>query len=152
MASLNNFNAAQVEPNSEFQPIPAGKYAAVISNSEMKPTKNGDGAYLELTFQILEGDYKGRLVWSRLNLENPNPTAVKIARGDLSSICRAVNVMEPRDSSELHHLPLTIVVKQRTRPDTGEISNEVKGYEQKDAVQPGQPQQANVTTPPWRRA
>jgi len=150
MASLNNFNAAQVEPNSEFQPIPAGKYVAVITNSEMKPTKNGNGAYLELTFQILDGDYKGRLVWSRLNLENPNPMAVKIARGDLSAICRAVSVLEPKDSSEIHHLPLVINVRAKTRPDTGEVSNEIKGYEKKETLQPGQSVQAQ-TTPPWRR-
>lgn len=151
MANLAGFNANTVEPNSEFEAIPAGKYLAAITNSEMKPTKNGGGAYLELTFQVIEGEFKGRMLWARLNLENQNPTAVKIARGDLSAICRAVNVLEPRDSNELHNLPLVISVKQKARPDTGEIANEIKGYEKKDAAQPAKPQQAVTNTPPWRR-
>ena len=33
---------------------------------------------------------------------------VKIARGELSAICRAVGVMQPRDSVELHNVPLEI--------------------------------------------
>jgi len=49
----------------------------MITDSEMKPTRNGDGRYLQLTFQILEGPYKNRFVWARLNLHNANETAVK---------------------------------------------------------------------------
>ena len=41
MANLNNFNANNVEPAADFDPIPAGKYVAVITDSEMKATKNG---------------------------------------------------------------------------------------------------------------
>ena len=45
MATLN-FDANQVEPTSGKDPIPAGKYVASISASEMKPTKNGNGQYV----------------------------------------------------------------------------------------------------------
>jgi hypothetical protein len=81
MADLDGFNAHEVEPTASFEAIPAGKYLAAITDSEMKPTKNGSGSYLQLTFTILEGEYKGRVVWARLNLVNPNQTAVKIAQG-----------------------------------------------------------------------
>ena len=111
MANLGNFNAHEVEPNNDFDPIPAGKYLAVITDSEIKPTKSGKGSYFELTFQIIEGEFQNRLVWSRLNLNNPNQTAVQIARSELSSICRAVGSMTPKDSAELHNLPLVINVK-----------------------------------------
>ena len=60
MANLNGFDANLVEPTKALEPIPAGKYQAVIIESEMKPTKAGTGQYLELKFQILEGEYKGR--------------------------------------------------------------------------------------------
>ena len=43
MASLAGFDASVVEPQSAFEPIPAGKYLALISESEMKPTKTFDG-------------------------------------------------------------------------------------------------------------
>ena len=89
MADLGNFNANQVEPTTEFETIPAGRYQAMIVESEMKPTKSGSGSYLQLTFQIVEGPYKGRFLWSRLNLNNANGTAVQIARSELSEIGRA---------------------------------------------------------------
>ena len=90
MANLTGFDANQVEPTVDFEAIPAGKYLAMITDSEMKPTKSGAGSYLQLTFEVLEGPYRGRILWARLNLENPNATTVQIARAELSSICRAV--------------------------------------------------------------
>ncbi len=152
MADLNGFNANEVEPSASFEAIPAGKYLAMITDSEMKPTKNGSGSYLQLTFTILEGEYKGRVVWARLNLANPNQTAVKIAQSELSAVCRAAGVMTPKDSCELHNIPLLITVKVKKRKDNDELSNEIKGFESKAAAA-GKPQQApaNITTPPWRR-
>ena len=138
MANLNGFNAHEVDPATQFEPIPSGKYVAVIVESDQKPTKSGNGSFLELVFEIVEGEYRGRKVWARLNLANPNETAVKIAQAELSAICRAVNVMQPGDSVELHDLPLVITVKCKKRGDTGELTNEIKGYSSREA----QPQQA----------
>jgi hypothetical protein len=146
-----NFDAHTVDPSADFEAIPAGKYEAVITDSEEKPTKSGAGSYLQLTFQITDSDYRGRFLWARLNLDNPNKTAVKIARAELSSICRAVGVMTPRDSSELHNLPLVITVKCKKRDETGEITNEIKGYAAKESLS-GKPLQATTDTPPWRRS
>ena len=86
MANLTGFNADNVEPMSDFDPIPAGKYTAIITGSEMKDTKSGNGSYLELTFQVIEGEYKNRLLWARLNVDNPNELTVKIARAQLAAI------------------------------------------------------------------
>jgi hypothetical protein len=58
--------------------------------------------------------------------------------------------MTPRDSCELHNLPLVITIKLKKREDTGELQNEVRGYAKKEAVS-GQPQQATTNVPPWRR-
>ena len=76
MANLSGFDANRVEPSTDFDPLPAGKYLAVITDSEMKPTKAGTGNYLELTFEIIEGQHKGRRAWARLNLINGNETTV----------------------------------------------------------------------------
>ena len=152
MATLN-FNANDVEPNVGMEAVPAGKYVAVIIESQMKPTKSGNGYFLELTFEIIEGEYKGRKVWARLNLDNPNQDAVKIAKGELSALCRAVNVMQPKDSAELHNLPLEISVKCKKRDDSDDISNEIKGYAPKgSSSNPATPAaQKKADTPPWRR-
>ena len=42
--STINFNANEVEPSTGYDPIPAGKYQAVITESEMKPTKTETGS------------------------------------------------------------------------------------------------------------
>lgn len=150
MANLHGFNANNVDPAVDFEPIPAGKYLAIITDSEMKPTKNGSGSFLELCFQVIEGPYKNRLLWARLNLDNPNKQAVDIARAQLSALCRAVGVMQPKDSLELHNLPLQITVKCKKREDTDEITNEIRAFAKKEAAT-GAPQQEMTSTPPWAR-
>jgi len=150
MPSLNGFDANTVDPTTEFEPVPAGKYLAVIVESEMRATKSGDGHYLELKFQLLEGPYKNRMLWSRLNLDNPNPQAVQIAQAELSAICRATSVLQPKDSIELHNLPLLITVRCKKRDDTGDVVNEIRGYAKKEPVN-GARAQETTNTPPWAR-
>ncbi len=153
MADLRGFDANQVEPSANFEPVPAGKYPAMVTESEMRPNKAGTGAYLQLTFQVLDGPFKNRFLWARLNLDNPNATAVQIARAELSAICRAVGVLAPNDSTDLHNLPLTIHVKCVKRADTGELANEIKGYSKKDlSPPPVTAAAATNNTPPWKRS
>ena len=154
MANLHGFDANTVEPADDIDPIPAGKYIAVITESEMKPTKSGNGTYLQLTFQIVEGEYANRMLWVRLNLDNPNATAVDMARRELSAICRAVGVLVPTDSSDLHDLPCVVHVRLKRRNDTGELQNEVKGYAKKEAVAAPSAGSQVSSTPaqaPWKR-
>ena len=152
MANLNGFDANTVEPSRTFDPLPAGKYLAAITGTEMKPTKDGTGSYLNIEFTILEGEFKDRKVWDRLCLNIPSKKAVEIAEANLSAICRAVGVMKLHDSVELHNIPLLVTVKLKKREDNGELANEVKGYAKKETAV-GKPQQAAPTdnTPPWRR-
>lgn len=126
-----NFDAKTVEPGG-FDVIPAGEYEAVIIDSKVKPTKKGDGKLAELQLQILTGEYQNRRLFDRLNLWNPNDKAVQIARGTLSAICRAVNVLTPKDTSELHLKPLRIKVTVSDDPEYGK-RNEIKGYKSRDA-------------------
>ena len=83
MATIN-FNANEVEPSQEFQPLPEGKYEAVISDSDVKSTRNGSGRYVQLEFEVVSGEHKGRKVWGRYNIENPSADAVRIGRADFS--------------------------------------------------------------------
>ena len=71
MADLNGFDADTVEPTTDFETIPAGKYEAVITESEFKPTKAGTGNYLQLTFQVIAGPYKNRFLWAPVEPQQP---------------------------------------------------------------------------------
>ncbi len=111
-----------------FDPIPAGWYPVMIVGSEMKPTKAGTGRYLQLELDIIDGEFEGRKLFDRLNLDNPNQQAVDIARRTLSQILAAVGIMSPKDSSELHYIPLRAKVKIKPASGEYEASNEIKAY------------------------
>jgi hypothetical protein len=153
MADLSGFDATKVDPNVGFEPVPAGDYMVIATESEMKQVKdNPDAEYLQFTLEIIEGDHKKRLLFDRLNLKNPSDTAVKIAQGTLSAICHAVGVMKPKDSSELHNKPM--IAKVALEPYKDGFSNDVKGY---SAVSGSGAKietantTADSTVPPWKR-
>ena len=151
MANLNGFDASTVEPSRSFEPLPEGRYEAVITESEMKDTRAGNGRYLALTLEIVGGDHAGRRLWDRLNLENPNEKAVDIAKATLSSICRAVGVIKPKDSTELHNKPLVVRVALR-RDENGETRNDIKGYEPSASAKPRDVKAATqAQRAPWSR-
>jgi hypothetical protein len=152
MATLN-FDATQVDPKAGFEPIPVGQYEVVITESEEKPNSKGTGTYHQFTFEVIDGEYKGRKLWARLNLNNPNQTAVDIARSELSAICRAVGVMKPIDSTDLHDLPLVIKVGMEKRGDTGELQNKITGYVAKEQAPKSTPAPAatGAGAAPWKR-
>lgn len=148
---LNGFNAAEVEPQQSMEPLPAGWYRAVITASEEKPTKAQTGSFLMMTLEVIEGQHQGRKVFERLNLNNPNATAVEIAQRTLSSICRAVGVMTPRNSSDLHDKPF--MVKLAVKPGDGQYgpSNDIKEYAEQDKAPAASASAASSSTPPWKR-
>lgn len=110
MASLAGFDASQHAEQVSYAPLPAGQYVVIATASEMKPTKTGTGQFLQFTFEVLDGPSKGRRLWTRLNLINPNQTAVDIANRELAAICRAVGIIKPQDSAELHNKPILVTV------------------------------------------
>jgi hypothetical protein len=60
--------------------------------------------------------------------------------------------LAPRDSVELHNLPLVASVGLKKREDNGEITNTVKGYAKRDGAAPSRPAPAaNGSAPPWKR-
>ena len=159
--ALLNFDASTIDPTNTFDAIPAGEYEVIITDSTLKATKDGTGQYLELKLEIQSGQYHGRNLWDRLNLQNRNATAVQIAQRQLSQICHATGVMQVAESSMLHNRPMIAKVAVRQEPGR-DPSNEVKGYRTANAnvaaagaafqrpAAPAAPQAASV--PPWNRA
>lgn len=128
MAELN-FDASTVAPSTgTYDALPAGWYNAVIDNTEMKPTKAGTGAYLEIRFNVVDGEFTGRKVFARLNIRNPNPVAQEIGYKDLSAICHAVGIINVQQSQQLHNIPLKIKVSVTPADGQYEASNDIKAY------------------------
>ena len=148
MAQLN-FNAAEIDTTSR-DAIPTGIYEAVVTDSETRATKNGNGMGINLTFEILsDGPAKGRKVFAWINYENQNAKAQQIGREELASLCKAVGVTELEDTVQLHNLPLVITVGVDRNDPT---KNVVKAYKAKAAQtqQPAQKPQASGAAP-WAR-
>ena len=150
MASIM-FNAAEVQPSS-FEAIPTGTYEAVISNSESRPMKSGNGMGFNLEFEIISGECKGRKVFAWITFEHrTSPDAQRIGREQLSAICRAVGVTQLNDTAQLHNLPLLIVVALDKSDPTRNI---IKGFKAVKSVGAGAaaPQAAPQNQgAPWAR-
>jgi hypothetical protein len=123
-----SFDATTVEPDAGMSPIPAGTYLAQIIESNIKPTKNGTGHYLQATWKVLDGQYKGRLIFDRINVKNASQAAEQIGQKQLSALCHAVGVLRLQDSIQLHNRPARVRVVVREDEQYGD-GNEVKGYE-----------------------
>ena len=120
-----NFNAAEVKPDAGREPIPAGWYNAVVTDSEVKPTKDGTGLRANIGFKVLDGQYANRMVFNGYNVKNASAKAEEIGRGQFSALCHAVGVLNVQSTTQLHGIPLKIKVK---------IVPEQAGYDAKNEV------------------
>jgi hypothetical protein len=156
MAQIGHFDATTVAPREDMTPLQPGEYTAQITDSELNPTKAGNGHRLELTFEITDGPAKGRKVWANLNLDNPNPKAVEIAQRELSAICHAVGKLQVSDSQELHYKPMTIRVDIESSTGYAD-KNVIKAYKPLAGGVGNAPQSApaagptttSPSSPPW---
>jgi Protein of unknown function (DUF669) len=156
MAKLGTtFDASSVDPTMPFEVLPPGRYLVQIVASEMRPTKDGAGQYLWLEVDVHEGDYQGRKLFDRLNLVNPNPTAVEIAQRTLSAICHATGKMQVQDSDELHLIPMMVDVKVQPPKNGYDASNKLRylPFEEASTQLPrAAPAAGRQASPPWKRA
>ena len=124
-----SFDASTVAPQAVSGPIPAGTYLAHCTESDVGPLKSGNGTGLKMTFEILDGQYKGRRVWENLNIQHTSEDTQRIAQSQLSALCHAVNVIKLEDTAALHFKPVKIKVVVREAQGQYQASNNIKGYE-----------------------
>lgn len=124
-----NFDARTVAPAIGLEPVPEGWYKVVARKSNMKPTKAGDGGYLELVLEVIEGAFTGRQLFWNLNLFNQSQQAVEIAYKQLSAVCHVTGVYQVSAQSGqdnvvpmLHNIPFMVhAIIQQT--NQGSLNN-----------------------------
>ena len=147
-----NFDATQIEVSESYELIPDGTIAnAVITSSEWKETKDKTGGYLNLKLEIIDGNYKGRLLFENLNLQNSNEKAVKIAQETLAKICKAIGKDKVQNSEELHNIPLNIKIGVTPGRDGYDPSNRVKSFSKTSGQSQSTVQPQAETKPPWAK-
>lgn len=124
-------NADEIPARDDFSPIQPGIYTAMITESEMKQTGNGEGEMLVLEIDVLDNGAEGRKLFERLNLKNKSEKAVEIAYKTLGEIIRAVGKTTIKDSNELHNKRISIdVVVDPAKPYTDKNGNQQAGSPQ----------------------
>lgn len=98
---MSLFDPNAVEYSTDFSPIPEGNYAATIVKVEEKPTKEPGGAYLNLQYEINDGEQAGRKFFDIITFKHPNEKTVNIACQSLKRICETSNLGPINDWQEL---------------------------------------------------
>ncbi len=163
MSDLGNFFGAgfdprSVEPQSDFEVLPPGKYPVLVESAEVKQTKNGDGHYIKLQLSILDGPGKGRKLWDQINIANPSQQCVEIGLRSLAALGQAIGLSAISDTSQLLNKTCEAHVKVRKDVQYGD-KNEIRTYSAlmqsiipQQAAPPSQGQPAQSSgKPPWAR-
>ena len=146
------FDAAGREPlGGAVENWPDGWHLAVITGSDSKATKAGDGGRLLLTIQGMENPVQGKTQFIGLNLWNKNPQAVDIAERELTSIIHVtLGATQGRyaiqSTEELHNIPFYVLAKTG-KGENGEPRTEIRGYKDANGNEPGKTGAGQVPQP-----
>jgi len=75
-----------------YTPLVEGQYSATLQRIKEVPTKKGDGMYLDATFEVAEGENKGRLLFHKFLIDHPSEKAVEIGKEQLDRFLQAAGV------------------------------------------------------------
>ena len=101
------FNTEEAQGMDDRTDFPKGtQIVMAIEKSDYKPNSKKTGHYLALYAKVQEGEFKNRVAFINLNLDNPNAVAVEIANKELKTICDAVGFVGAlRDTTDIHGIP-----------------------------------------------
>lgn len=136
MAQLGGSYNPDADPSSgSFDPLPAGDYDLEIVESDYTANSSGTGMILKTTMQVVGGEYADRKVFHNFNLEHANEKAQDIAQREFAALRRAVGVLNPQDSEELHFKIFKAKIGVEKRKDTGDLHNRIKQFYFEDGGQ-----------------
>ena len=109
----HEFNAGEYEPVQERSLLPADEYIVEVVDADVVETKNGDGQYVSVEYELIDceqnGVYVGRHYWHKFNLVNNSAAAQDIAERQFTSFCMAIGKMIVKHTDELLNTPALII-------------------------------------------
>ena len=120
-------NTNDLPAGSDFDVLPAGWYQAKVNAADIKKTKAGNGEYINLQLEILGPSHQGRIVFSNINIMNPNPKAEEIGLSQLNSLLSSIGLAQISDTDQLINGEAMIKLSIKRSDEYGD-RNEVKGY------------------------
>lgn len=100
-----------------------GVFAFVCKQAELKPTRAGDGSYVNACFEVSDGPCKGKRVYNRFTYQNKSEKATEIGRKQLAQYCLAIGKQKISDICQLEGVPFIGTLSQRTEVYNGESRN-----------------------------
>jgi hypothetical protein len=130
------FDVDAEQGSPDFAPIPKGKYPATVTDAKAGMLKSGKGQAVNVTVEIADGDYVGRLVWDRIIVAHVSPEAMKFGRRKFKDLADACGITgQITDLSVLLNKPLLVSVKIE-EDESGEYApkNRVTRYKKIEAA------------------
>ncbi len=116
------FPTNSVPPQEDYDVLPPGKYPSLIETAEIKSTKAHTGHYIEIRMSVLDGPFKNRKIFDRINIDNPNAQCVEIGMRSLAALGLALGLQAIGDTAQL----LNGIVVPHVKVKDGQ--NEVRTY------------------------
>jgi len=151
---LSGVTKEQMERTGGWKARPPGDYTFIITSSEYKETKSGDGMCLHLELICVDRGQERFRLRDFLTLEHPNPTVVEIANAKLKALAIAVGHPKPDfigDSRELHNKRFVVTVTKEQVDQYGDadgFQNKIAGYKPEAGRRAEQSREQHDDEPP----
>lgn len=142
-----------------YELLPDGWYNVVIDEAETKETKAGTGMYIKLKLKVTGPTHSNRVLYTNINIQNPNEVAQRIGLEQLRAIMQAGGLANVEDTDQL--IGINVCAKVGTQPAQKgyEAQNQVKAFKPISGDTPIQntvshqptPATPASSAPPWAR-
>jgi len=110
------------ENEKTYELLEKGQYKMICIESEIKETKNGQGSYIKLCFEVVDNERAGKRVYDSMIIAytggKDEVATVRIGKAKLAQVTKALNipVFSFKDTSQLHHKELLCQVEIDDNP------------------------------------
>ena len=127
------FDVSDVTPDTgatggSYAPIPDGEYVLKALDAEEKATSAGTGSYIKVKFEVVKGEYTGRLIWQNFNINNPSEKAQRIGRQQMVAWATACGKPDADDTDKLLEKPFSAAVSIEKGTGGYSDSNRIKAF------------------------
>jgi hypothetical protein len=127
------FDVSDVTPDTgatggSYDPIPDGEYVLKALDAEEKTTSAGTGSYIKVKFEVVKGEYSGRLIWQNFNVNNPSEKAQRIGRQQMVAWATACGKPDADDTDKLLEKQFTAAVSIEKGTGGYSDSNRIKAF------------------------
>lgn len=130
-----------------FEAMPSAWYPVkMVEGLETPSSKNPSNTYYAAIFEVTEGPFVGRKLFTNFNFKNDNPKAVEIAYDHLDQIMSAVGVLKIKSMDQLFQKPL--MAKVKLVPAVMEEDGVSIKYDPKNEIKAYKPLESGATSGP----